>query len=379
MDRDVSQMFIAAGLARMHRGRLIPIMRGGDHDPSSEVLSIARELKQTLDGRFAGLERRLRVIEVGEGYTPGDTPSRSSAAGRSGSVEHGGFAAWLQSTLVEGTAALGGHIVPPEHSDEIFSTLISRSVLLASGVRVIETSSDELHLPIIADDTANWTAEATAIAETQPVFSEVVARPRKLAAYVELSNELVADSSPAALSVVSDSFLRAMAAELDVGMFAGTGTAPQIRGLLNQTVPLPATAADVTIDDLDSVLEAFALIEAAGFEPTAVYMSPTSWAAFMGLKEVTGSIRPLLSEPSLAERVRRNILGVPVYLSPAMPDTEILVAQSDQIVAVRREEARVEVSSDVAFREDVTAVRAVSRWDVVVPVPAATAVIPIGA
>ena len=94
-------------------------------------------------------------------------------------------------------------------------------------------------------------------------------------------------------------------------------------------------------------------------------MHPTLWADLMALKEQTGSIRPLLADSAgVAGTVQKSILGVPVWTSSQLPTTMIGVADAPQIIALRRRDARVEVSGDVKFNSDVTAMRTVSRWDI---------------
>jgi HK97 family phage major capsid protein len=333
-----------------------------------ELKGAVGEMKQRSDERIGDLEKRLRALERTDpaGYVPGDR-GRLGRQGATGGGGRRGFALWLQNTLLEGDPAKGGVLVPPDQASAVWEMLGAASIGLASGFTIVDTDSDELHLPTVTDDGAAWTPEATAIADAEPTFAEVIARPRKLAAYVEIGNELIDDSSPAALDVVSQSVTRAMGRELDKGFFVGSGTAPEIRGLFN--VVGIQTVAGGAVADLDPVVDAIAALEAEDLAATAIYMNPAIWAKFLGLKEATGSIRPLLvdSAGGVAGGVTRSILGVPVFTSSQLPLDKIGVAQADQVVAVRRQEARIETSRDVKFREDVTALRAVSRWDITLP------------
>jgi HK97 family phage major capsid protein len=97
----------------------------------------------------------------------------------------------------------------------------------------------------------------------------------------------------------------------------------------------------------------------------------------------TDSLKPLLLESagSPTTGVQRTLFGIPVYLNSKLSTSEtkgtasnassVYVYQADQIVAVRREEARIEVDRSIYFDRDMTAIRGVVRWDMVVPNPKA--------
>ena len=83
-------------------------------------------------------------------------------------------------------------------------------------------------------------------------------------------------------------------------------------------------------------------------------MHPGAWSDLLGIKEATGSAVPVLASTGGVQGVvTKSILGVPVYTSSQMPLDKIGVAQADQIVAVRRQEARVETSTDAGFEQDI--------------------------
>jgi HK97 family phage major capsid protein len=102
-------------------------------------------------------------------------------------------------------------------------------------------------------------------------------------------------------------------------------------------------------------------------------MSPKVWTGLMALREMSGSLKPLLSESagSPTAGIQRSILGIPVWLSPFMPDTDILVYEADQVFAVWRKDAGFEISNQFGFLKDGTAVRAIARATIAVPNAAA--------
>jgi HK97 family phage major capsid protein len=61
---------------------------------------------------------------------------------------------------------------------------------------------------VVADPTSGWTAEGSEIDVSDPDIDELNVVPKKLAALVVVSNELIADSDPSALQVVGDGLVR---------------------------------------------------------------------------------------------------------------------------------------------------------------------------
>jgi HK97 family phage major capsid protein len=126
------------------------------------------------------------------------------------------------------------------------------------------------------------------------------------------------------------------------------------------------------------------MLEEQNARATAIVMHPRNWRAAIKLRELTsGSNKPLLQESagSGSQGIERAIYGVPVYLTSQLSVTETqgtsndcgsaYVYEASEVVAVRREDARVEFDRNGLFDKDMTRVRAVSRWDLVAPNPEA--------
>ncbi|WP_158581356.1 phage major capsid protein [Actinomadura spongiicola] len=288
---------------------------------------------------------------------------------------------WLTTS---GTA--GGSFAPTEAAAYFFDRLASMSVGLDSGFRRISTTSARLAVPrVLSDAVANWTAEGTEITPTDPNADVVTAVPRKLAALTYASNELVDDSQPDAQDVLATNLARAVALKLDWSFFEGSGTAPEIRGLKNQsgiqTLSMGANGAALT--NLDPFADALGMLAEEDAEGTAIVMHPRNWRALTKIKETSGSAKPVLVDGAGAptEGPRRSIQGVPVWLTSQLSTTEtqgsattansIYVYQADQVCAVIRADADVKVDKSAAFSSDRTAVRVTLRADEVLPNPAA--------
>jgi HK97 family phage major capsid protein len=328
-----------------------------------------REIHESYTGESFGQELQTRQADLGAS----DNRSLGEVMGRE-----------LRSLFTTGG---GAALVPTEQLPRVFDRLAETSVGLKSGFTVIPTQSSELRIPhLVSDIAAAFVSEGEEIDLSDPGLEPIIATPRKLAAITSMSNEILLDSNPKVLDLTLQNLLRALSSGLDLAFFEGDGTAPNLRGLKNvsgiQKIDMGVTAG-AAFADLDPLVEAFSMLEQADASATAVVMHPRSWGQLLQLKEQIDSLKPLLSESagSPTGGIVRSVLGVPVYLSSKISSAEthgtahdasaVYVYQADQVVAVRREEARIEIDRSRYFERDLTAVRGVVRYALVVPNPKA--------
>ena len=127
---------------------------------------------------------------------------------------------------------------------------------------------------------------------------------------VLLSVELFEDADPSSDAVIANSFASQLALELDRAALRGSGTAPEPRGVLNQSGITTTThgANGTAITNYDWWIDAVATVRAANFEPpNAQIQAPRSEESLSKLKEATTNayLRPpaaLDSMPRLKSR-----------------------------------------------------------------------------
>jgi len=254
--------------------------------------------------------------------------------------------------------------------------------VLRSGVRTIRTDRDAIHIPhILADPAANWTAEGAPITSTDPNYEDIVATPRKLATLTAISNELIADSNPDVVTLLSMQIARALALGFDLAFFEGSGVAPIIKGLKNVTgITLDATLAAAPAN-LDVFATAIATLASYNATASAIVMHPRTWGTLIKLKEGTANNnKPLLQQQagSAGAAVSNSIYGVPVYLSSQLSITEgagaessAYVYDSSQLIAAFRMDTTIVLDRSRLFDKDQSELRAIMRADVSVPNPKA--------
>jgi len=278
------------------------------------------------------------------------------------------------------TTTSAASIAPPELSSFLFDRLRAASALLASGVQVIATDRDAVQWPkLSADVTPAFYNEGAAITPSDPTLVTLTATPRKLATITQVSNETVDDSEPSVVDVLNAHVAQVLALRLDLAAFEGSGTVPEIRGLKNvsgvQAVSMGTNGAAVT--NLDSIADAFALLEGANAIPGAIVMHPRTWNQIRKLKDSTGA--PLLGDGSNATAM--SVYGVPVYLTSQLSTTEtqgtataassIYIYDVGQVVLVRRQDATIELDRSRLFNQDMSELRGRARVDLVCPNPPA--------
>jgi HK97 family phage major capsid protein len=202
----------------------------------------------------------------------------------------------------EGTDSLGGYTVPEQVSSSIVQRLEPASVFLAAGPRIFVMTSNVLRIPKIGSGTtAALVAENAPIPETNVTFADSVLTARKIAAIVRSSNECLEDSVPDGRQIVERDLLRELGRKLHEQFFGGNGTAPNMRGLLNQP-GIDDTAVSGAIT-LDAVAEAVERLEANGATPNAILVGPAVWGAVPRLKD--GDQRYMLAPDPSGEPARR--------------------------------------------------------------------------
>lgn len=143
---------------------------------------------------------------------------------------------------------------------------------------------------------------------------------RTLAVLTRLSYELFQDLTPAGAEIIERELIQSLAVELDRVALRGTGTAPEPRGVLNQTgVTTLTNGVAGTAFGWAQVVNLLAAVQANGFDPTAIITNPRTVKSAALLADTTN--QPLVA-PALAT-------SVPMLLTRQVPITLTVGASSD--------------------------------------------------
>ena len=256
------------------------------------------------------------------------------------------------------TTTGGASILTPEEVGTLVVRPLMEQSVSAQVSTVIPTNSHDFRVPIVsADPTAAWTQEGQEISVSDPTITELTVTPKKLAGLTVITNELAADSSPAALQVVGDGLVRDLKRKLDAAFFGNTTTnGPSGLGSLTTTV-IDAGDAWANLDAFEGAKSA---AETLHTELGAFVTNPATALTLAQLKETTDSNKPLLGADPTSP-TSRVIGGVPLYVSPEVGTNIVWGIPMAHSLLVYRQDATVVTDSSVFFTSDRVAVRATLR------------------
>lgn len=289
---------------------------------------------------------KLRVLAKGDRFATGQPAGFGFGeyvkAMVTGTGDHN-----IRAALSEGTDSAGGYTVPKFLMGQVIDRMRAKTAVIQAGALTIPLETQTTTIARIASDpTAGWRLEAGAIAESDPTFDAVTFTARSLAVLVKISRELLDDSANIDQALTM-AFAGAMAGELDrVAMF-GSGTAPEPRGIFNQTsansVSMGTNGAQITsyAKLLDSLYE---LQLDNSDAPSGMIMHPRTARTLNGLTDTTN--QPLMIPPALS--------GIPQLITTSVPITQtqgtsgavcstVLMGDFSQLLIGVRQEMRIEV------------------------------------
>ena len=263
----------------------------------------------------------------------------------------------------------GASILTPEEVSTLLVLPAMGASIAAQVSTVVHTGSKDFRLPIVQQDpTAAWVAEGQEISPSDATLAELTVTPSKVAGLSIITNELANDSTPEAAAVVGDGLARDIARKVDAAYF-GT-TAPNAPAGLGSLTAVSVVDTGTAIANTDVYAEALSKAEQVGATITSFVANPADALALAKVKKATGSNEPLLGNDPTSP-TSRTILGVPLYVSPAVAAGTIWGIDKARSYVIVREDASVEADASPYFTSDRTAIRATMRVGFGFPHPAA--------
>jgi HK97 family phage major capsid protein len=221
----------------------------------------------------------------------------------------------------------------------------------------VTTNATETRIPRVTEDpTAAWTAEGEEIGASDPKIDDIAVLPKKLAGLNIVSNETLADTNPAADSIVGDGITRDIARKVDAAFFgSNTGnTAVQPAGLEN--VAATEVVAPTAWADADPFAEAISNAEGLGLVVSTFVANPNDALTLAQLKESSTSNRPLLGSDPVDPDPAAHCRESPLLVSPAVTEGTVWGIPSNRAIIVRRNDVDLQVDKSAYFTSDRTAI-----------------------
>lgn len=148
--------------------------------------------------------------------------------------EHEVLEQTAKAQTIDPTSA-GGVLVPTIVANDIIERLRARAVLLSMGTSSMNLAgTGKLQLPRqTSSATAYWLGELDTINESSLGFDNVPLDPKKVAALVRMSKELIADANQSVENIVRMDLARQLALAIDDKGISGDGTGDTPVGILN--------------------------------------------------------------------------------------------------------------------------------------------------
>jgi HK97 family phage major capsid protein len=180
--------------------------------------SFKRAMEMAITGRREGIEGEFSAVG-------GNEFQRSGVSVSAHSIKIPSEVFTRDMTATGGTSGDQGGVNIQTSVGSIIDVLLPRTVLAGLGVQRLSGLVGNLDLPTAQTvPSAGWNTENGTATEKSPTFSKVTFSPKRLAAYIQVSNQLMLQSSNSIDGYVRNWLLNAMAQSLEAAAIKGGGS-----------------------------------------------------------------------------------------------------------------------------------------------------------
>lgn len=317
-------------------------LKGDDDEPIAIVQKAIDDLTKSIDDRIKAIEAkggnadtdatlkslvaRLEAVEK-KANRPG---TDDKTADETAELQKKAFGSYLRlgnnapadelKTLIVSSDPQGGYLAPTEMSTEMIRDITQYSPI-RSLASVRSTTSPAVSYPKRTGITNGlWKGEQQAAGASEPAFGQVEIPVREVNTYVDISNQLLADSGGQAEAEVRLALAEDFGQKEGEAFVNGTGVLDP-EGILTAAgvgYTFTGNASTLGTTPADKLIDLFYSLKAAYRNRGTWLMNGSTLAAIRKLKDSTTNI--YLWQPSLAAGQPETILGRPVIEDPEMPD-----------------------------------------------------------
>jgi HK97 family phage major capsid protein len=282
-----------------------------------------------------------------------------------GSEEARGRLARAQETrALSTTANAGGQFAPPLWLIEDFVALARAARVTADLMNhdTLPSGVSSINLPTVATGTttAIQSTQNSALSQTDLTTGSVTSGISTIGGKQVVSMQLLQQSGIPFDRVVLGDLARSYATQLDLQVISGSGSSGQLRGLLNGsgvgattfTSASPAVTSSTAANSFyNKIISAIASVNTQRYlPPTAIIMHPVRWGWVLeGLDSqsrplVTPHAYPVLNSigdaanAPVAQGPVGEILGLPVYVDPNIPQNLGAGTNEDRVFVLRADD-----------------------------------------
>lgn len=292
--------------------------KSDDNDPIDEVKGALAGLTTDVKSRLDEIEAKLNRPNLNQGAKD-DEPTD----------EQKSFATYLRhgdrtpvdelKTLTVSSDPQGGYLAPAEMSAEFIRNLVEYSPIRAiASVRTTGNAS-VIYPKRNTVTNAAWRGETQSQTASEPSFGQHEVVIRELNTYVDISNQLLADSAGQAEAEVRLALAEDFGAKEGVAFVNGAGVLDPEGLMTNPDIGFTVSGGAATLT-ADGLISTFYALPAAYRNAGTWVMNSTSLADVRKMKDsVTGAY---IWQPALSLGQPETILGRPVVEAVDMPNVE---------------------------------------------------------
>ncbi len=283
------------------------------------------------------------------------------------------MAAFGQRDLVVGTSSAGGYLVGTDVMSFI-EVLRNRSVVMRLGATTMPGLQGSVSVPKqLTSATAYWFAtEAGTATESNITFGQLALSPKTVGGYVEISRQLLLQSTPNAEGIVNADLARVIALAVDAAALTGPGTAGQPTGIsATSGVGTANPAAGTNIGYADMIKFQTTVAASNAMMPGFGYVTtPTIAGLLMGKPRFTNSDTPIWGGNILDG----SLVGARAMTSLQVSSATMFGGDFSQVVIGEWGVLEIEANPYAQFQSGIVGVRALYSCDVGVRYGAAFAI-----
>lgn len=199
------------------------------------------------------MAKEIRLVDAINNVVNGNIPDEQRAMMKNSNTIN------YRSDIVAGVDAQGGYNVPEEKKG-LDVAIRNASVMSKIGATWFGSAVGDISIPRYSGSQVGWKGEVSAATDGAGTFSEVVLKPKRLTAYVDISKTFLAQDSNDAESILIRDLAEAIAEKFDKTVFgSGTGTTDEPAGLFSASGVV--TGNSLSDINYESVLELESAVE----------------------------------------------------------------------------------------------------------------------
>lgn len=216
---EVEKLEKLQNLAAQAAGNSVSRSEEKEKSKMKEQYSFKRAMEMAISGRRDGVEGEFNAIAAEEYQRSGVSVSAHSIK-----IPSEVFKRDMTATGGSPAGTEGGYNIQTSVGS-IIDVLLPRTVLRNLGVQQLSNLVGNLDLPTASTlPSAGWNTENGTATEKSPAFSKVTFSPKRLAAYIQVSNQLMLQSSNSIDAYVRNWLLQAMAQSMESAAIKGGGS-----------------------------------------------------------------------------------------------------------------------------------------------------------